>query len=151
MDTHSNRKNDALHTTYHTPHTVSATIQQPQNVTGPRLGPRTLDRTSTGINARSTGAPTCRAKIQWGFENISTFSLFLDLRLLICLFCALSYPHFVVQNSYVVPISPSSHYTYLVLQFLYMCFCPPVHPGPMQYCWYAILVVRVLSVSQIQD
>ena len=55
MDTRSNRKNDALHTTYRTPHTVSVTIQQPRNVTGPRLGPRTLDRTSTGINSRSTG------------------------------------------------------------------------------------------------
>ncbi len=55
MDTCLNRKNDAPHTTYHTPHTVSTTIQQPRNITGPRLGPRTLDRTSTGINARSTG------------------------------------------------------------------------------------------------
>jgi len=55
MDTRSNRKNDTPHTTYRTPHTVSVTIQQPRNVTGPRLGPRTLDRTSTGINSRSTG------------------------------------------------------------------------------------------------
>ena len=132
MDTCLNRKNDALHTTYHTPHTVSVTIQQPQNVTGPRLGPRTLDRTSTGINSRSMGGHQHVGQKSSGrLKTLVHFVCFwiYDHPLILCPFL----PTLVVRNWYVVHISPSPHYTYLVPQFLYMCFHRPVHPGPRQY------------------
>jgi hypothetical protein len=145
MDTRSNRKNDAPHTTYHTPHIVSITIQQPRNFTGPRLGPRTLDRTSTGINSRSTGGHQHVGKKSSGRLKTSVsfvcFWIYYH-TLILCAFLPTLCGPELVRCAHIA-------ITDLVPQFLYMCFHPPVHPGPRQYCWYAILAV--LSVSLIQD
>jgi len=126
MDTCLNCKNDALHTTYHTPHTVSATIQQPRNITGPRLGQDSWQNEHS-INTRSTGASTCQAKIQWGLKTLVRFvcSGFMTSHpLILCAFL----PTLCGPELVRCAISPSPHYTYLVPVSIH-CFAAR-YPGP---------------------
>jgi hypothetical protein len=124
----SNHKNDAQHAIY----TQSLShYRNHKMLLGRRLEPRTLGR--TGINARSSGGTTYRTTRALK-TPVRSFPILLHLNRL---FCTLSYPHFVVQNWYVMPISPSPHHTHPVPQSLFAYFHPSVCLGSTvgTLCW----------------